>query len=280
MKPNVHRDELVGKLKESLLSRVVQALEAMIGTSQRCHLVSDYPMTAELGADEKLLGWTSRFSAGPRIELRIFAAPADWRLLGKAVLEAAGVDELDDATVESTYLETLMQTASAYSQDLSGLAGKKWESSGSETGVTPEESWDSWGYRLPMGEQEARVMVQVSPELVQALLQENGEAPAAKTAAPAAEASQAGAPLPQYDLLLDVQLPVSVSFGRAMVPLKEVLKLSSGSIVELNRAVSEPVEVIVNNCVIARGEVVVVEGNYGVRIQQIVSRQDRLRTVN
>jgi flagellar motor switch protein FliN/FliY len=50
--------------------------------------------------------------------------------------------------------------------------------------------------------------------------------------------------------------------------------------VELNRAVSEPVEVIVNNCVIARGEVVVVEGNYGVRIQQIVSRQDRLRSVN
>jgi flagellar motor switch protein FliN/FliY len=50
--------------------------------------------------------------------------------------------------------------------------------------------------------------------------------------------------------------------------------------VELNRAVTEPVEVIVNNCVIARGEVVVVEGNYGVRIQQIVSRQDRLRTVN
>ena len=49
---------------------------------------------------------------------------------------------------------------------------------------------------------------------------------------------------------------------------------------ELNRAVTEPVEVIVNNCVIARGEVVVVEGNYGVRIQQIVSRQDRLRTVN
>jgi flagellar motor switch protein FliN/FliY len=44
--------------------------------------------------------------------------------------------------------------------------------------------------------------------------------------------------------------------------------------------VTEPVEVIVNNCVIARGEVVVVEGNYGVRIQQIVSRQDRLRTVN
>lgn len=82
-----------------------------------------------------------------------------------------------------------------------------------------------------------------------------------------------------FDLLMDVELPVSVSFGRARVPLKDVLKLTTGSIVELNRSLAEPVEVIVNNCVIARGEVVVVEGNFGVRIQQVISRQDRLRTL-
>ena len=82
-----------------------------------------------------------------------------------------------------------------------------------------------------------------------------------------------------FDLLLDVELPVSVSFGRAQVPLKDLIKLTTGSIVELNRSISEPVEVIVNNCVIARGEVVVVEGNFGVRIQQVVSRQERLRTL-
>ena len=73
---------------------------------------------------------------------------------------------------------------------------------------------------------------------------------------------------------------MSVSFGRAQVPLKDVLKLTTGSIVELNRSILEPVEVIVNNCVIARGEVVVVEGNFGVRIQQVISRQERLRTLN
>src|SRR5207253_131808 len=73
-----------------------------------------------------------------------------------------------------------------------------------------------------------------------------------------------------FDLLLDVELPVSVSFGRAQVALKDLIKLTTGSIVELNRSITEPVEVIVNNCVIARGEVVVVEGNFGVRIQQVV----------
>jgi flagellar motor switch protein FliN/FliY len=72
---------------------------------------------------------------------------------------------------------------------------------------------------------------------------------------------------------------VSVSFGRAQLPLKDVLKLTTGSIVELNRTVEDPVELIINNCVIARGEVVMVEGNYGVRIQEILSRQERLRTL-
>jgi flagellar motor switch protein FliN/FliY len=81
------------------------------------------------------------------------------------------------------------------------------------------------------------------------------------------------------DLLLEVELPIGVSFGRTQMRLKEALKLTTGSIVELNRSVTEPVEIIVNNCVIARGEVVVVDGNYGVRILEIISREERLRTL-
>ena len=81
------------------------------------------------------------------------------------------------------------------------------------------------------------------------------------------------------DLLLDVELPVSVSFGKTQMPLQQVLKWTSGSIVELESTVNEPVEVVVNNCVIARGEVVTIEGNFGVRIHQVISRQERLRTL-
>ena len=77
------------------------------------------------------------------------------------------------------------------------------------------------------------------------------------------------APPRTMELLLDVELPVSISFGRTQLPLKEALKLTTGSIVELNRTVTEPVDIIVNNCVIARGDVVVIEGNYGVRIREI-----------
>ena len=86
------------------------------------------------------------------------------------------------------------------------------------------------------------------------------------------------APSKTLDLLLEVALPVSVSFGRTSLQIREILKLNTGSIVELDRLVTDPVEVIVNDCVIARGEVVVVDGNYGVRISQLASREDRLRT--
>ena len=80
-------------------------------------------------------------------------------------------------------------------------------------------------------------------------------------------------------MLFEVDLDLSVSFGTTELPLQDVLKLASGSIVELNRSVNEPVDVLVNNCVVARGEVVVVEGNYGVRVTEIVSRKERIQSI-
>jgi flagellar motor switch protein FliN/FliY len=77
-------------------------------------------------------------------------------------------------------------------------------------------------------------------------------------------------------VLLDVQMPVSISFGKTSMPLKEIMKLTTGSAVELDRKPDDDVEVIVNNCVIARGEVVVVDGNYGVKITEIISREQRM----
>jgi flagellar motor switch protein FliN/FliY len=113
---------------------------------------------------------------------------------------------------------------------------------------------------------------------------EGGEAgekptPAKPKRLEAPDAAAPNASTRKMDVLMDVELPVSVSFGRAEMALKDVIKLTSGSIVELNRSITEPVEVIVNNCVIARGEVVVIEGNYGVRIDHVISRSERLRTL-
>jgi flagellar motor switch protein FliN/FliY len=97
-----------------------------------------------------------------------------------------------------------------------------------------------------------------------------------KTAALPEETAPGGAGT--LDLLMDIELPVNISFGKTQMPLQQVLKWTTGSIVELENMVNEPVEIVINNCVIARGEVVVVEGNYGVRVQEIISRAQRLQT--
>jgi flagellar motor switch protein FliN len=76
------------------------------------------------------------------------------------------------------------------------------------------------------------------------------------------------------NMLLDMKLPLSVCFGSTQMPLRDVLKLTIGSNVELNRATSDPVEIIVNDCVVARGEMVVVEGNFGVQIKQVLGRAE------
>ena len=82
------------------------------------------------------------------------------------------------------------------------------------------------------------------------------------------------------DLVLEVELPLTVSFGRTYLPLRDVLKLSTGSIIELDRLINDPVDIIINNCVVARGEVVVIEGNYGIRVTDVVDRDDRLALRN
>jgi flagellar motor switch protein FliN/FliY len=68
------------------------------------------------------------------------------------------------------------------------------------------------------------------------------------------------------DILMQVEVPVSVSLGRTRMRMKDLLGLTQGSVVELDQYVGDEVEIRVNNCLIARGEVVGVDGNYGVRI--------------
>jgi flagellar motor switch protein FliN len=80
------------------------------------------------------------------------------------------------------------------------------------------------------------------------------------------------------DLLLDVELPITVSFGECEMPLRDVLKLTAGSVIELDKSVNDPVTIIVNQKPIARGEVVMVDGNYGVRITEVESTADRIRS--
>jgi len=71
------------------------------------------------------------------------------------------------------------------------------------------------------------------------------------------------------EMMLNLELPVRISLARTSAPLKDVLKLSTGSILEFNRNLDDFADIVVNGRVIAQGEIVVVEGNYGIRIRRV-----------
>jgi flagellar motor switch protein FliN/FliY len=81
-------------------------------------------------------------------------------------------------------------------------------------------------------------------------------------------------------VLMDVQLPVAIRFGETEMILEEIVKLGVGSVIELNSGIDQPVELVVNNRTLARGEVVTVDGFYGVRITEITSAGERFKSLN
>lgn len=81
------------------------------------------------------------------------------------------------------------------------------------------------------------------------------------------------------DLLMDVNLPISIELGRTKMSISDILALGPGSVVELNKLAGEPVDLLVNQKVVAKGEVVVIDENFGVRVTQLMTPEERLKSL-
>jgi flagellar motor switch protein FliN/FliY len=269
-------------LVEEWTARLAAAFEAMVGERLAPAATA---LTAAPEEEEGALHWRQPLPplAGA---VWVIAASSATAASGAYVLRAVGVEESDHAEQQSTFLEILNQALAGLAQALTARLKREVNSSGGADSSTQPgpASWTAIGVPLGAnpGDPAATYALGIETALVEAIRTAEDPPSAAATAIPEAPAPPSRSPFDTsktFELLLDVELPVAVSFGRAQIPLKDVLKLTTGSIIELDRTVSEPVEIIVNNRVIARGEVVVVEGNFGVRVQEVVNRQERLRTV-
>lgn len=87
------------------------------------------------------------------------------------------------------------------------------------------------------------------------------------------------APRENIEMLLDIDLDVSIELGRSLLSIKRILELAPGSIVELDRMAGEPVDLLVNNKVVAKGEVVVIDESFGIRIVSLVSPEERIKSL-
>lgn len=84
---------------------------------------------------------------------------------------------------------------------------------------------------------------------------------------------------PKLELLFDLQMPVSIELGRTNMLIRDILRLGRGSVIEFDKLVSEPVDVMVNGKKVAEGEVVVIDKHFGIRITSLVDPADRLRGI-
>jgi flagellar motor switch protein FliN len=127
----------------------------------------------------------------------------------------------------------------------------------------------------------AKLMLELrlSPELMASLSSTSAAAAVSTPVADLPVSNVAVSREPNFDLLLGVNLNLTLRFGQRTLPLREVLELASGSVIELDHEVQEPADLLLGDKVIARGDVVIVDGNYGVRITEVADARQRIGTL-
>jgi len=112
---------------------------------------------------------------------------------------------------------------------------------------------------------------------------ETGEAEDDVQAAPmeefetGSEPSMGGGPAPDIDVILDIPVTISMEVGNTQIPIRNLLQLNQGSVIELDRLAGEPLDVLVNGTLIAHGEVVMVNEKFGIRLTDVISPSERIK---
>jgi len=170
-------------------------------------------------------------------------------------------------------------------RQVAGLAATTLKGSFNETKleVGPAEPANSQGVDVVLLASEnsadtLRLSLRLSPELLASVSSTKPAAPSIPVDA-SPEAGPDVSHEPNFDLLLGVNLNLTLRFGQRVLPLREILDLTSGSVIELDREVQEPADLLLGDKLIARGEVVIVDGNYGIRITEVADARQRIGTL-
>ena len=193
-------------------------------------------------------------------------------ILDGAVLETPlmgdGVDQ------KAAWSELMREVADAAAGELLAKTGKKCRVEKFEE--TAGESQVSRSFQLRAGDRSFVILVRDDVRAPQPA------APPQPKAQPPAAAALAAAPSalnPGLELLLDVELEASLRFGSCEMPLGEILDLGPGDVVQLDRHVADPVDLLVGDKIVARGEVVLVNGNFGLRVTEVAEPKKRLESI-
>ncbi len=260
------------------------ALSTLLNRAVTLELVPELLAAGTGLGDSIALPWvvlSARFTRGMAGAHDLVLTLTDAVNLARLVLGEEPIDgEILTAEHQDALRETVNQMFSSASSALRVFFGKP-------VGIAPAElrqieQADAWrphvsaiavGVLTVDGAPRARLALTIPPSV-------RDEA-AAVQEAPATPAGTPNGPhgTPGLDLILDISMPVTVELGRTRMLIRDILALGPGSVIELDKLAGEPVDLLVNDRPIAKGEVVVIDENFGVRLTHIATASDRLRSL-
>lgn len=257
-------------LIDALATNLGESLGAMTGTAVRCmptvgEATVDWQVPVQVGGTGVGTVWLGLSQDGAT---QLVAA-----ILGDPAL-------VGDADIVDTLKELIGQAAGAHVHGEGKGLRLTVEDAGPATApVLP----DAQHYDLMVGTADpirlvgwGRTIAGLAPEPARPAMPAQPSAPPPATIPAAAMASP---PPRNLDVVLDIELPITVRFGETQMTLEALARLGPGSMIDLARSPDDPVDLLVNGRLVARGQVVVVSGCYGVRVNEVVSPADRLRSL-
>lgn len=193
-------------------------------------------------------------------------------ILDASILETPLVGEGVDQ--KAGWMELLREVADAATGEFYAKAGVKCKVDSFEE--IPAESKVSNAFQLKSGDRTWTILVR---DEVRAPKAAAAPQPTARHAAAAPPPPPAPALSPGLELMLDIELEASLRFGCREMPLGEILDLGPGDVIQLDRHVADPVDLIVGDKIVARGEVVLVNGNFGLRVVEVAAPKKRLESI-
>ena len=251
----------------SYLQHWAESLQQVLGqitsSSLPCALLQDAPPEATSAAETDFLIVVA-CSGGLRGEMTL-------RLSAPSTLRLAQIFMSEPLSPETPVANEHREAATELLRQVAGIVASAVKPDWGEVALRLEASaappsWPASSVAwLRVAEGDALLEMQLSAALVAALRAQKADAPSESTVVSASlETGQV-----KLDLLMDVELGVTLRFGSRRLLLREILELNPGSVVDLDRQVKEPVDLLLDGRLVARGEVVVMDGNYGVRLTEI-----------
>lgn len=265
----------------------IQLISEYLGSLVHTNVQAEIVRTEELeryARERNETGLWIRVAADPRVEQAFYLSNQDVTRISQMLGgRAAGVDSMRD-------LDSRKAAAEVFRRVAAKIAVADWMGFPTELSVSEsrEPDWQSVfetaiSFSTPQGPLAALHSL-ISPGLATALESVPQKDLATKRNYPAMDPNPLRSTSEalkdnRLELLMDVELEVVLRFGQREMLLRDVLTLTPGTVLELDQQVQDPVELLVGNRVIAWGEVVAVDGNYGLRITSLASRKERLESL-